>query len=277
MDLKTCRDCAHLRVERDKLVCAAVQAMQQLDVVLGEYVKPSAYQMRASKGKCGPEGKLWEERPNNVQEANEYVEHAAANVREVVSMREYYGPKFARLGAAWMGAARWVIGLPGRGVAAVVAGIGGLALGVAMMTGAVQPTEPAKPAPVPDGKADGVIEPVKEDTGPAEPAPTPPKVVEVEQEPAKPDTPEGKLIPFESPRSAQDEAKLGKMVVMAAIALVVGAVVANEIGRPQLPTRAVSRAEMAPCSSQMSVWRMGRETCCPKGEGRCYPCIPTYH
>lgn len=82
-NVRACIHCQLLREINGKLICAADEARStKLDLVLGEYTQRGAYDMRAPKGPCGPEGKL-------------YLELSAPVKAEVAAIVRANGPSTA--------------------------------------------------------------------------------------------------------------------------------------------------------------------------------------
>ena len=70
--IKACVHCVSLQTdENGKLVCGLEIAVDKFDLVRGFRPQMSAYAMRANGGKCGPDGKLWQEQLLGVRDTIE--------------------------------------------------------------------------------------------------------------------------------------------------------------------------------------------------------------
>lgn len=106
--VRACVHCMHLGTDDNgKYICRATEALGKFDYVRGFNVQRTAYEMRAPKGRCGEEGKLWQEIPDPAAARREAVqlEAAAYSVPRFARMRQAAATVAAFPGAALDGAA----------------------------------------------------------------------------------------------------------------------------------------------------------------------------
>ncbi len=276
--IRACIHCHLLRELNGKLVCTAPEATStKLDVVLGQFPQRGAYEMRAPKGACGPEGRLW----------REIGESLAA---EVDAIARTHGPSMATKVKA---TALHVLGAPARAgqhmatswaaftarCGAAKAAFFGIRDNVRGEPGEVialkaEPVEEAKA--IQDGAAPVVNEPLAaellkpgsdaatnaqvealrdtaaqmraQDAGEAAPA-------------AKPAAP----VPLATPSDPRKEAAIAQAVSLAVVALLLGYIAAGMAYHEPKAERLIL--------DTLKANGIVSRTCCEKGKpARCYPC-----
>lgn len=291
--MQTVRACVHCHLLREingKLICAADEARStKLDLVLGEYTQRGAYEMRAPKGPCGPEGKLYLELSAPVKAEVAAIVRAngpstAVRVREMASA-VYSFPGNVMVGTGQLIGDKWRGGKAklarfGQRIAAARAAYHGITDNTVDPPVLLTADPIAEAQAVADGKGPIVnaeamaqLELAPEVLKPGVPAQTEPTISDASvddksaaQGEAAADA--AKPVPLAKVADHRQEAAAAQAVALAVTALLLGYIVAG------LATYSANHQGTLSSLFRTSEAHAGNNcTECRKGE-YCYPCIP---
>lgn len=270
-NVRACIHCHLLREVNGKLICAADEARStKLDLVLGEYTQRGAYEMRAPKGPCGPEGKLYQELAAPVKAEVAAIVRAngpstAVRVREMASA-VYSFPGNVMVGTGQLIGDKWRGGKArlarfGQRVAAARAAYHGIT------DNTVDPPVLLTADPIAEAQA------VADGKGPIVNAEAMAQL-ELAPEVLKPGAAQGeaatdaaKPVPLAKPADPRQEQAVAQAVALAITVLLLGYIVAG------MATYSANHPGTLSSLLRTSEAHAGNCTECRKGE-YCYPCIP---